>query len=152
MPRITGRTMRTASRLKFLCVAAALCCGLVAAARAVDSAPQPSDPPPLPEHPLPATPAPAPAAADDLQSCLQETGDYVTRGGAVIYAIGITNTCDKRLRCEIFANITGAKGTSLGHTVMTLGPAAGGAAKKSYEFRVKAAGGVAQVSRECRVL
>ena len=144
--------MRMASQLKFLCLVAALCCGLVAAARAVDSAPQPSDPPPAPEHPLPATPVPAPAAAADLQSCLQETGDYVTRGSAVIYAIGITNTCDKRLRCEIFANISGAKGTSLGHTVMTLGPAAGGAAKQSYEFRVKASGGVAQVSRQCRVL
>ena len=151
MPRITGRTMRTASRLKFLCLAAALCCGLVAAARAVDSAPQPSDPPPLPEHPLPATPAPA--AADDLQSCLQETGDYVTRGGAVIYAIGITNTCDKRLRCEIFANISGARGSSTGHTIMTLGRASDrGAAKKTYEMPVKAAGGIAQVSRECRVL
>ena len=150
--------MRMASRLKFLCLLATLCCGLVAAARAVDTA-NPSDPPTpssqtLPDHPLPGTPAPAaaPAAADDLQSCLQETGDYVTRGSTVIYAIGITNTCNKRLRCEIFANITGAKGTSLGHTVMTLGPAVGGAAKKSYEFRVKAAGGVAQVSRECRVL
>jgi hypothetical protein len=150
------RPMRIASRLKFLCLVAALCCGLVAAARAVDSA-NPSDPPTpssqtLPDHPLPATPAPAPAGTADLQSCLQETGDYVTHGSTVIYAIGITNTCNKRLRCEIFANISGAKGTSLGHTVMTLGPAASGAAKKSYEFRVKAAGGVAQVSRECRVL
>ena len=152
MARIIGQPLRMASRLKFLCLAAALCCGLVAAARAVDTAPPPSDPSALPEHPLPATPVPAPAAANDLQSCLQETGDYVTRGSTVIYAIGITNTCNKRLRCEIFANITGAKGTSLGHTVMTLGPAAGGAAKQSYEFRVKASGGIAQVSRQCRVL
>ena len=151
--------MRTASWLKFLCLAAALYCGLVAAARAVDSAPA-SDPPPLPDNPLPGTPAPAPAQpaaapdpAKDIQSCLQETGDYVARGATVIYVIGIANSCDKRLRCEIFANVTGAKGSSLGHTIMILGPAsAGAAAKKSYEMRVKAAGGTVQVSRQCRVL
>ncbi len=147
--------MRTASRLKFLSLAAALCCGVVAAAQAVESAP-PSDPPPLPEHPLPGTPAPADApsgAASDLQSCLQETGNYVSRGSAVIYVIGIANACEKRLRCEIFANVTGAKGSSRGHTIMTLGPAsAGKAAKKSYAMGVRAAGGTVQVSRDCKAL
>ena len=152
--------MRRASWLKFFCLAAALCCGLAAAARAVDATP-PSDPPAnaqtMPDNPLPGTPAPAPAAApaaaDELQSCLQETGDYVTRGNTVVYVIGIANSCGKRLRCEIFANVTGSRGTVLGHTVMTLGPGtSSSAAKKSYEFRVKSAGGIAQVSRDCRVL
>jgi hypothetical protein len=160
--------MRTASWLKLLCLVAALCCGLVAAARAVDSTPPP-DPPAIPDNPLPVTPAPAgaqpvsaqpaaaqPAAPDpakDIQTCLQETGDYVTHGSAVTYVIGLANTCDKRLRCEIFANIAGAKGSSTGHTIMTLGRASDrGAAKKTYEMPVKAVGGIAQVSRECRVL
>jgi hypothetical protein len=158
-----GRPMRTASWLKFLCLVAALCCGLVAAARAVDSTP-PSDPPAMPDNPLPGTPAPAspqpataqPTAADpakDIQACLQETGDYVTHGNAVTYVIGLTNSCDKRLRCEIFANISSARGTATGHTIMTLGRASDrSAAKKTYEMPVKTAGGIAQVSRECRVL
>lgn len=148
--------MRTASR--FLCLAAALCCGLGAAAQAEDSAP-PSDPPAVPANPLPGTPPPAaPQAAPsgtapDLQSCLQETGDYGTRGKSVVYVIGIANSCDKRLRCEIFANVTGAKGSSLGHTVMVLGAAASGAAaKKTFTMRVKAAGGTVMVSRDCKVL
>jgi hypothetical protein len=166
MPK--GRFMRVASWLKFLCLASALCCGLVAAARAVDST-SPSDPPALPDNPLPGTPAPAsaqptsaqpaavqPAAPDpakEIQACLQETGDYVTHGSAVNYVIGLTNACNKRLRCEIFANISGARGSSTGHTIMTLGRASDrGAAKKTYEMPVKAAGGIAQVSRECRVL
>ena len=147
--------MRAASWLKLLCLAAALYCGVVAAAQAVDSTPPQSDPAaPLtaPDHPLPATPAPV--AASDLQSCLQETGNYVRRGSSsVIYVIRIANTCDKRLRCEIFASVTGAKGSSRGHTIMTLGPAsAGKAAKKSYGMGVEAAGGIVQVSRECKVL
>lgn len=96
---------------------------------------------------------PAPAAPADLQSCLKETGDYMTHGKTVTYVIGLTNTCARRLRCEIFANISGARGTSLGHTVMTLGPAgSGAAAQQTYTMRVKAAGGIAQVSRECKAL
>jgi hypothetical protein len=114
----------------------------------------------LPQNPLPGSAAPAsaqqlPAApsAGDLQACLQETGDYVTIGRAVIYVIVIANTCDKRLRCEIFANVTGAKGSSLGHTITTLGAAASGpAAKQTYSMRVKAAGGITQVSRDCKAL
>ncbi len=95
----------------------------------------------------------APAAAADLQSCLQQTGDYMTHGKTVTYVIGITNTCTTRLRCEIYANISGARGTSLGHAIMTLGPAGSGvAAKQTYTMRVKAEGGIAQVSRACKAL
>jgi len=96
--------------------------------------------------------ADAPGLPADLQACLQETGDYVTRGQTIFYVIAIANSCNARLRCEIFANVTGVKGTSLGHTVMIIGPAGNGAAKKTYDMRVKAAGGIAQVSRECKVL
>lgn len=112
---------------------------------------------PLPDNPLPGTASPAAApqaeAPADLQSCLQETGDFVSRGKSVDYVIGIANTCGMRLRCEIFANVNAARGISQGHTIMTLGPAASGdAAKKTYTMRVKAAGGIIQVSRECKVL
>jgi hypothetical protein len=143
-------------------VAIAFCAGLAVAALAQDAGePQqiaPVTPPALPENPLPGTSAPAPQAAApslpaDLQACLQETGDYVTRGQTIFYVIAIANSCNARLRCEIFANVTGVKGTSLGHTVMILGPAGNGdAVKKTYDMRVKAAGGIAQVSRECKVL
>lgn len=142
-------------RILKLLLASTLC--LTAAAAAAQEA---AKTPALPENPLPGTAAPQPAndlpaapSRDDVQSCLQETGDYVTRGRTVIYVIGIANACDKRLRCEIFANVTGVRGTSLGHTIMTLGAAGGGpAAKQTYSMRVKAAGGIVQVSRDCKVL
>ena len=93
------------------------------------------------------------AAPADLQTCLQETGDYMTRGKTVTYVIGITNICAKRLRCEIYANISGARGSSLGHAIMTLGPSgSGAAAQQTYTMRVKAEGGIAQVSRDCKAL
>lgn len=122
------------SAVRLLLVVIALCAGAAAA---------------LGETAAPA----APRASADLQACLQETGDYITRGRAVLYVIGIANTCDQRLRCEIYANITGARGSSLGHTVMMLGAASSGAAaKQTYAMRVKAAGGTAEVSRDCKAL
>ena len=152
--------MRAATVLKRVFLAAVLCAGFATAVPAQDAGePQPitpAAPPALPENPLPGSqpqPAPQAAAPADLQDCLHETGDYVTHGKTVDYVIGITNTCEKRLRCEIFANVTGVKGSSLGHTVMILGAASSGAAsKKTYTMRVKSAGGITQVSRECKVL
>ena len=154
--------MRATAVFKLL-LAVSMCAGFAVAASAQDEGePQritPVTAPALPQNPLPGTPSPAsaPQAAAqavpaDLQACLQETGDYVTRGRAVFYVIAITNSCTVRLRCEIFANVSGVRGTSLGHNVMTLGPAGSAAAKKSYDMRVKAAGGIAQISRECKVL
>jgi hypothetical protein len=130
--------------LKFVLLTFALRAGLTAAASAQDA--DTVSPAPAPQSVARALPA-------DLQTCLQETGDYVTRGRAVFYVIAITNICNTRLRCEIFANVTGVKGSSLGHTAMILGPAgSGAAAKKSYIMPVKAAGGTVMVSRECKVL
>jgi hypothetical protein len=107
------------------------------------------------QNPLPGTAAPpaaAPGAPTDLQSCLDETGDYVTHGSSVTYVIGITNTCDKRLKCTIDAYVVGARGPASGHTTMILGAqSSGAAAKKTYAMRVKSAGGTAQVSRDCKV-
>jgi hypothetical protein len=146
-----GEFVRIMPVLKLL-LASALC--LAAAAAAAQDAAKAAAPP---QNPLPGSAAAQPSAAipnaGDLQACLNETGDYVTIGRAVIYVIVIANTCDKRLRCEIYANVTGAKGSSLGHTIMTLGEAGSGPeAKQTYSMRVKAAGGIAQVSRDCKAL
>ena len=129
----------------------ALSLSLVSAALAED-APTPA----TPQNPLPgastARQAPAADAAKDPQSCLAETGDYVTHGNSVTYVIGLENKCDKRMKCTIDAYVVGAKGPASGHTTMILGAASSGAAaKKSYPMKVKAAGGTAQVSRDCKM-
>jgi hypothetical protein len=120
-----------------------------------------SAPAPLPQNPLPGSVPPAAASQNPVPdagttgqaACIEETGDYQTRRHSISFVIGLENKCDKRLKCQIFANVTGAKGTSLGHTTLILGAKLQGQpAKKSYAMKVKAAGGVAQVSRECRVL
>jgi hypothetical protein len=133
-------------------------------AAAPAAAPQqpPSDqsvPAATPQNPLPGTAAPSDAqqnplpdaAATAQTDCIDETGDYVTHGAAVTYVIGLENKCDKRLSCKIFAYVVGARGPASGQTTMILGGKSNGAAaKKTYTMKVKAAGGMAQVSRECR--
>jgi hypothetical protein len=138
-----------------LLLASALCLAAAAAPaqEAAKTPAVPQNPPPGSSAPQPAQPLPAAPSPDDLQACLQETGDYVTRGRTVLYVIGLANTCDKRVRCEIYANVTGARGSSLGHMIMTLGAAGSGpAARQTYSMHVKAAGGIAQVSRDCKAL
>ena len=90
----------------------------------------------------------APDAKKDIQSCLAETGDFVTAGKSNHYVIGIENKCPQRLQCVIDAYITGAKGPVSVHTSMTLEAKS----KKSYAAKVKTSGGTAQVSRNCKVL
>ncbi len=151
---LMGNSLRTVSTAKVLAIVFVVACAAVASAQDIAAPPAPTpNPPPAAQAAAAAAPAAvAPAAAPDLQSCLSETGDYVSRGKAVSYVIALANSCDKRLRCEVFANVTGAKGSSQGHAVLFLGPASSGArAKKSYSMKVKAAGGIAQVSRECSV-
>jgi len=142
-----------ATRTLKLLLASALClAAATAAAEEAANAPAAGNPPPAASAPAPKH-LPAAPSHDDLQACLQQTGDYVTRGHTVLYVIGLANGCDRRLRCEIFANVTGSRGSALGHTIMTLGAAGSGpASKQTYTMHVKAAGGIAQVSRDCKVL
>jgi len=152
--------LRYAAASRLTGLALALCIGLASAALAQSNSPpaepQPSAPPPgtppdAQANP-PAAPAPAPAAPD-VQSCLQESGDYVTHGRAIVYVIGLSNTCGKRIKCTIDAYVVGAKGPASGHTTMILGAqASGAAAAKTYAMKVKASGGTAQVSRDCKFL
>lgn len=142
--------------------------GLAASALAEDAAPpadsqQQAAPNPdtstqLPSNPLPGTPSatqktPVPDPGTTGQTaCIDETGDYQTHGGVVTFVIGLSNKCDKRLKCTIDAYVIGAKGPSSGHATLILGAiSSGAAAKQSYAMRVKMAGGTAEVSRLCRV-
>jgi hypothetical protein len=151
--------LRGVTAIKLTGVAVVLCAGIASAALAQTgpapadqvqpSASPPNTPPAAQQNPLPA----AAPDASDIQSCLAETGDYVTHGKAITYVIGIANSCGKRIKCTIDAYVVGAKGPASGHTVMILGAASSGAAaKKTYAMKVKAAGGTAQVSRDCQFL
>jgi len=156
--------MRLDLTLRLCALVFALLAGSAAAAGDVSAPPDTQQQPrqTLPLNPLPGSGAsrdkpqdalPAPdAGATGHSACIDETGDYETHGGKVTYVIGLQNKCDKRLRCKIYAYVVGARGPSSAETTLILGAvSSGAAAKKTYAMPVKAAGGTAQVSRECRV-
>lgn len=82
--------------------------------------------------------------------CVTQNSTYWRDGNRFTFRVDLENTCDKRIRCTVFANVIQAKGNSLGHGTLVLAPASQGtAAKKSYHLKVKMAGGMAQTTREC---
>jgi hypothetical protein len=150
--------LRFASAFKLTGFAFAICSGFALAAFAEDAGTPaeteqqsvPGAPPaPAPQNPLPGTkPTDATTATKDVQSCLDETGDFVAHGKVFTYVIGLENKCTKRVKCTVDAYITGAKGPVSVHTVMTLDAKS----KKTYAAKVKTSGGTAEVSRDCKVL
>jgi hypothetical protein len=116
--------------------------GFVLAASADDA----TAPAPPPENAASDQQTPATDAATQ-PACIDDNGgDYRTHGNRIDFVVDLQNTCDKRLRCEVFAYVVGARGPAQGHTVLLLGPKE----KKSYAMRVKMAGGTAQVSHSCK--
>ena len=87
------------------------------------------------------------------KECVVDSGDFAMRGKTPIYVITIENKCEQRLRCKVYVNVMSAKGSAEGHATLTLAPHSQGAkAKQSYVLKVKMMGGIAQASRECKVL
>jgi hypothetical protein len=160
---VKGAVLNFTSTLQRAALALVLFVGFAIAAAAEEAAPpsgtqqQPAQP--LPANALPGSVKPADPAQNPVPdpgtngqaACIEETGDYVIHGKIVSFVIGLANKCDKRLRCQVFANVTGAKGSSIGHGLIILGAkSSGAAARKTWAMRVKMASGTAQVSRECR--
>jgi hypothetical protein len=91
------------------------------------------------------------AAASDTATCIEENGDFQTQGKVSSFVFTLQNKCEKRLKCTIDADVTTAKGPASGHGTLIVEPKShGDAAKNSFSMKVKAAGGTAQVSRDCK--
>jgi hypothetical protein len=124
---------------------ALILCGGFAAAGSAQTAPAEA---PTAEPP----PTPDPGTTAQL-ACISEDDGYEKEGKTFTFVIRLENKCLKPMRCEVFAYVIQAKGPSQGHAVMILGAKSqGAAAKKSHPIKVKMAGGMSQVARECRVI
>ena len=85
-------------------------------------------------------------------NCLDESEKHVASGRQLFYRITLTNKCEQRLKCAVFAYQVGSKGPSQGHGTLVLAPKSKGeAATQVYELRIKSMGGMGAWSRECRV-
>lgn len=130
------------SRLRALAVAIIM--GHAGAALAQD---QPADgqkaePPPMPDK-----------GTTAQSNCIDQNSGYRQNGKRVFYVQTFENKCEARLKCAIFTYQINARGPSQGRTTLVLGAKSeGAAAKKSYEMRIKGAGGFSTSARECRVI
>jgi hypothetical protein len=123
---------------------ALLLCGCFAATGSAQNAPAAA----------PSTePAPKAEAGTTAQSaCIAENDGWVREGRGVGFAIELTNKCEQRLKCRVFAYVTSAKGAAQGNGTLVLAPASKGpAATKHWSMTVKMSGGSGQTARECRM-
>jgi hypothetical protein len=85
-------------------------------------------------------------------NCIDENDHYVTLGKGVGFRIELTNKCEQRLTCKVFAFITSPKGMAQGRGTIVLAPKSrGAAATSSFTMKAKMNGGSSQSARECRV-
>ena len=97
--------------------------------------------------------APGTSAKSTLAGCITDTANFKAEDKRAYFIVALENACEQRVTCEVFANIRTARGSKRGHgTLVLAAKSAGAEAKKSYRMRVKVAGGMAQVERECKAL
>ena len=90
-------------------------------------------------------------AKSPLAGCITDTANFKAEDKRAYFIVALENACEQRVKCEVFANIRTARGSKRGHgTLVLAAKSAGAAAKKSYRMRVKVAGGMAQVERQCK--
>ncbi len=86
-------------------------------------------------------------------SCIDENDHYARNGKQPMFVIELTNKCEQRITCKVFAYITSAKGTAQGRgTIVLAAKSAGAAAKNSYTFQARMNGGNSQSTRECKAI
>ncbi len=90
-------------------------------------------------------------AKSPIAGCITDSSNFKAEDKRAYFIVALENACEQRVTCEVFANIRTARGSKRGHgTLVLAAKSAGAEAKKSYRLRVKIAGGMAQVERECK--
>lgn len=98
------------------------------------------------------TPKPDPGTTAQ-GNCISEDDGFHRDGKRVTFLITLTNKCEARIKCEVFAYMTSAKGPSQGRATLVLAAKSKGeVARKSYAMKVKMSSGSVQVARECKVM
>jgi hypothetical protein len=86
-------------------------------------------------------------------NCINENDHYKMSGRQPMFVIELTNKCEQRITCKVFAYINSARGPAQGRGTIVLAPKSRGAAAKStYTMKTKMVGGNSISDRECRPL
>ena len=134
--------MRFTSTSKLCVLTLAMAIGFASAGYAEDADGQKVEPPPVPDRGTTAQP-----------NCIDESSEYINRGKSLFSVMKLTNKCEARMKCAVFAYVLNARGPAHGRSTLILGPKSdGAAATKSYALKIKGIGGFGTSARECRVL
>jgi hypothetical protein len=101
---------------------------------------------------LQATSAVAVEAVTAKQCIGDDDTGYAQTGKTFTFTMNFHNDCDRQIACEVDAYVVSARGPSQGHTTLKFAAKAQTPTKASYTMRVKAIGGTAQYSRDCKFL
>ncbi len=85
-------------------------------------------------------------------NCVEENNKHMREGNHLFYRIAMSNKCEQRLKCRVFAAAYSSKGPSIGRATLVLAPKSQGAPAQIYDFKVKGAGGMTTASHECTVI
>jgi len=99
-------------------------------------------------------PSPVADAGTTAQAnCIDENDHYKMSGKQPMFVIELTNKCEQRITCKVFAYINSARGPAQGRGTIVLAPKSrGAAAKNTYTMKTKMVGGNSISDRECRPL
>jgi hypothetical protein len=98
-------------------------------------------------------PAAQPAAKPEPPQCIKDESGFRTIGERNVFMFELTNHCEQKLRCTARVYILNSHGPVQGQTTLILEPKSKGpGAHKTHAITVKSAGGMANMSRECKVL
>jgi hypothetical protein len=82
--------------------------------------------------------------------CIDEQDTFSNDKGPH-FTIRLANKCEAKLTCKVWGYIVTARGPTQGASELHLAPkSAGEAAAKAYVFRVRVAGGSAEVAHRCK--
>jgi hypothetical protein len=85
-------------------------------------------------------------------NCIDEQDQTIRQYGHLLREIKLTNKCEQRLKCNVYAAAYGPQGPQLGRTVMILAARSVGAgATQSFRFRIKEESGTLTSTRHCKV-
>ena len=85
--------------------------------------------------------------------CISDNSSFWTTGKTKGFRVSLTNSCEKRMRCTVNAYIVTSHGPFKGKAKLMLGPKSNiKTATKTHMFDLKATGGMANLSRDCKAI
>jgi len=96
---------------------------------------------------------PSPQPVPEPPQCIKDESGFRTIGARNVFMFELTNQCEQKLRCTARVYILNSFGPVQGQATLILEPKSKGpAAHKTHAITVKSAGGMANMSRECKVI